>query len=216
VFPAGGLTDYVEALFGRFHYLAPFTVLFLCGLGLPLPEEVALIGSGILLHQEKVRFLPITVMCSAAILLGDSVPYWIGRHWGLAALKGKWVAKILHPERFAKLERRFADHGNWVVFSCRFMPGLRIPAYFVAGTLGMGFFRFLLLDTLGVLVSVPTSIWLGKIFGGSIEMLRSKQKDLHLILGFAVAAILIVVVWRTWKRKKEREVEGGETPPDAL
>lgn len=215
MFPGGGLTDYVEALFGRFHYLAPFTVLFLCGLGLPLPEEVALIGSGILLHQEKVQFLPITIVCSAAILLGDSVPYWIGRHWGLAALKGKWVAKILHPERFAKLERRFAEHGNWVVFSCRFMPGLRIPAYFVAGTLGMSYIRFLVLDSLGVLVSVPISIWFGKIFGGSIELLRGKMKDLHLILAFAVVATLIVVVWRTWKRRRDVREEGGESPPDA-
>ncbi|MFN0007666.1 MAG: DedA family protein, partial [Planctomycetota bacterium] len=205
-FPGNGLTDYVEALFGRFHYLAPFTVLFLCGLGLPLPEEVALIGAGILLYQDSVEFVPITLTCSAAILLGDSVPYWIGRHWGLAALRGKWLSKILHPERFAKLERRFTEHGNWVVFSCRFMPGLRIPGYFVAGTLGMSYWRFLLLDGLGVLVSVPTSIWLGKMFGGSIDMLRRKQKDLHLILAFAVAAILIVVVVRMWRKKRE----GGE------
>jgi len=88
------------------------------------------------------------------------------------------------------------------------MPGLRIPAYFVAGTLGMSFVRFLLLDALGVLISVPASIWLGKIFGGSIDMLRKKQKDLHLILAFAVVALLIVVVWRVWKRKGD----GGDAP----
>jgi membrane protein DedA with SNARE-associated domain len=213
VFPAWtGLTDYVEALFGRFHYLAPFTVLFLCGLGLPLPEEVALLGTGILLYQEKVEFLPVTLVCAAGILLGDSVPYWIGRHWGLAALKGKWAAKILHPERFAKLERRFTDHGNWVIFSCRFMPGLRIPAYFVAGTLGMGYPRFLLLDGLGVLLSVPTSIWLGKIFGGSIDVLGKKQKDLHLILAFAIVTLLIVLIWRAWRRRRDV----GESPPPAV
>jgi membrane protein DedA with SNARE-associated domain len=213
VFPAlSGLPDYVEALFGRFHYLAPFTVVFLCGLGLPLPEEVALIGSGILVYQQKVDFVTITIVCSAAILLGDSIPYWLGRHWGLAALKSRWVAKILHPERFASLERRFTEHGNWVVFSCRFMPGLRIPAYFVAGTLGMGFPRFLLLDTLGVLVSVPVSIWLGKLFGGSIDMLRKTVKDLHLILAFAVLAIAIVFVWRAWRRKREKSP--SSTPSD--
>lgn len=220
MFPGTGLTDYVEALFGRFHYMAPFTVLFLCGLGLPLPEEVALIGAGILLYQDSVKFVPITLVCSAAILLGDSVPYWIGRHWGLAALKGKWAAKILHPERFARLEKRFTDHGNWVVFTCRFMPGLRIPGYFVAGTLGMSYWRFLLLDGLGVLISVPTSIWLGKLFGGSIDMLQKKQKGLHLILGFAVAAVVIVVVVRSWRKKRAREeavadaLEGSPDPAD--
>jgi membrane protein DedA with SNARE-associated domain len=217
VFPAwSGLADYVTALFGRFHYLAPFTVLLLCGLGLPLPEEVTLIGSGILLYQGKVDFVQITVVCSAAILIGDSIPYWLGRHWGLAALKSRLAAKILHPERFGKLERRFSLHGNWVVFSCRFMPGLRIPAYFVAGTLGMGFPRFLLLDVLGVLISVPASIWLGRIFGGSIDMLRKTVKDLHFILGFAVFAMTAIVIWRAWKRRREGPGDPSASPPTAI
>lgn len=218
LFPGGGLTDYVNALFGRFHYLAPFVVLFLCGLGLPLPEEVALIGSGILLYQDKVEFYRITAVCSAAILLGDLVPFWLGRHWGLAALKSRLVAKILHPERFATLERRFSAHGNWVVFSCRFMPGLRIPAYFVAGTLRMSFARFLLLDFAGVLISVPVSIWLGRLFGGSIDEMRKKSKDLHLILGFVVFAIVAIIVWRAWRRRREAQTEelppGGPLPGD--
>jgi membrane protein DedA with SNARE-associated domain len=198
-----GLSDYVSELIGRFHYMAPFTILLLCGLGLPLPEEVALVGAGILLYQEKVEFTTITAVCSAAILLGDSIPYWLGRNWGIAALRSPVISKVLHPERFATLERRFTAHGNWVVFSCRFMPGLRIPAYFVAGTLRMGFARFLLLDVLGVAISVPTSIWLGRIFGGSIDDLKKKTKDLHLILAFAVFALAVVFIWRAWRRKRD-------------
>lgn len=211
VLPAwSGLADYVTELIARFHYIAPFTVLFLCGLGLPIPEEVALIGSGIILYQGKVEFLPIVLVCSAAILLGDSIPYWLGRNWGLAALRKPIVSKILHPERFAKLERRFEAHGNWVIFSCRFMPGLRIPAYFMAGTLKMGFARFLLLDVLGVAISVPVSIWFGKVFGDSIEQLTKKIKELNHVLAFAIVAILVVIVWRAWWRKR-----GGEpkSPP---
>jgi membrane protein DedA with SNARE-associated domain len=211
VFPAwSGLTDYVTELIGRFHYLAPFTILFLCGLGLPMPEEVALVGAGILLYQEKVDFTTITAVCSAAILLGDSIPYFLGRNWGLAALRSPVVSKILHPERFATLERRFAAHGNWVVFSCRFMPGLRIPAYFVAGTLKMGFPRFLLLDVLGVAISVPVSIWFGKVFGDSIEQLTHRVKELNHILAFAVFAILVIVGWRAWWKRRDK---GPKEPP---
>ena len=206
-----GLADYVTDLIGRFHYLAPFTVLFLCGLGLPIPEEVALIGSGITLHQEKVEFLPIVLVCSAAILLGDSIPYWLGRNWGLAALRKPIVSKVLHPERFASLERRFEAHGNWVVFSCRFMPGLRIPAYFIAGTLKMGFARFILLDLLGVAISVPVSIWFGKLFGDSIEELTKKIKELNHILAFTIVAILAVVGWRAWRRRRDEPPK----PPEA-
>ena len=35
------MEGWVLGTFGRFHYLAPFLVLFLCGVGLPLPEFAA-------------------------------------------------------------------------------------------------------------------------------------------------------------------------------
>jgi membrane protein DedA with SNARE-associated domain len=199
-----GVSEFLEGLFGRFHYLAPFTFLMLCGIGLPLPEEVALIGSGLLLHQGKVEFIRITLVCSSAILLGDSIPFVLGRAYGLAALRSRWAAKVLHPERFATLERRFKSHGNWAVFTCRFLPGLRIPGYFVAGTLRMSYARFLLLDGLGVLISVPTSIWLGKLFGASIEELRHKMHSLHLWLAFGVISLLITMYVRARMRKRDR------------
>ena len=42
--------------------------------------------------------------------------------------------------------RRFEAHGNWATFFCRFVAGIRIPGYFVAGTMGMTYRRFLLLE----------------------------------------------------------------------
>lgn len=200
------LTDY----FQKFHYVGPFTILFLCGLGFPLPEEVTLIASGIMLYQRQVDFLAITVLCSAAILLGDSIPYWLGRHYGLAALRTRWVAKILHPERFAMLERRFLEHGNRAIFTCRFLPGLRIPSYFVAGTLRMSYARFMLLDSLGVLISVPTSILLGKWFGGSVDQLRHYVHDLHLWLAFGVVSIVLIIFVRSRMRKRASAATGKD------
>jgi membrane protein DedA with SNARE-associated domain len=198
-----GLWESLSGYFGRFHYLAPFAVLFLCGLGLPLPEEVALIGSGILLAQQKVEAVPIILVCSVAILLGDSIPFWLGRRYGLAALRARWVARILHPERFAALERRFAQRGNWAIFTCRFLPGLRIPGYFVAGTLGMNYGRFLLLDSLGVLISVPASILLAAVVGGTFEEISREVHGLHMWLLFALVSLLVIMFVRGWMRRRE-------------
>lgn len=206
------LTELFEGFFSRFNYLAPFTVLILCGLGAPLPEEVALIGSGLLLHQGEVEFVKVTLVCSSAILLGDSLPFWLGRRYGLSALKHRWVARVMPPDRVARTERRFAEHGNWVVFTCRFLPGIRIPGYFFAGTMGMSFGRFMLLDSLGVLISVPTSIWLGKLFGESVEMLQKRFDQLHLVLAFLVVSILLIVAGRAWivRREKRSKDEASE------
>lgn len=196
-----------DGFFTRFNYLAPFTVLILCGLGAPFPEEVALLGSGLLLYKGEVDFLPITLVCSTAILLGDSLPFWLGRKYGMAALKRRWVRRILHPERIAILERRFVEHGNWVTFTCRFLPGVRIPGYFFAGTMRMTYPRFLLLDGLGVLISVPTSIWIGKLFGQSVERLQERFDQLHLALAFTVVTIILVLFLRSRNRVRERQVE---------
>lgn len=201
--------DLIADALGRFNYLAPFTVLFLCGVGLPIPEEVTLIGAGLLLHAGEVGFLPITAVCSAAILLGDSVPYWIGRRWGLQALQVRWVGKLLHPERFARLQKRFEEHGQWATFGFRFVMGLRIPGYFMAGMLGMGYARFLVLDALGVLITVPVSIWLGSLFGDQVDRLHATMGRFHLVLAFVVVlAVALMLVWR-WRARSRPEGAGS-------
>jgi membrane protein DedA with SNARE-associated domain len=202
--------SFLQSLFTEHIYLAPFMVLLLCGLGLPLPEEVTLIGSGLLVYQGRADFLTISVVCSVAILLGDSAPYFLGRRYGSNALKIGWVRRILHPERFALLEKRFAEHGNWAIFTCRFLPGIRIPGYFTAGTLRMGYGRFIVLDTLGVLISVPLSIYLGKLFGDSIERLEKSMENFHLILGFAIVSLVLIMYVRGRGRHREREVQAVE------
>ncbi len=200
---------FLSEFFGDYGYLAAFTVLLLCGVGLPLPEEVTLIGSGILLYRGEVDFLPITIVCSVAILLGDSFPFWLGRRYGTSALRLKWVSKVLRPERFARLRTRFDEYGSWAVFGCRFFAGIRIPGYFVAGTMGMRYSRFILLDALGVLISVPISIYLGKMFGGQVDRLKDTVHDIHLILAFLAVSLILIMLLRLRLRTRPEGAKNG-------
>ena len=204
--------EWLASFFGDFGYLAPFVVLLLCGLGLPLPEEVSLIGAGVLVHRGEVDYLLITLVCSAAILIGDSIPFWLGRRYGLAALRIKWVTKVVHPERFARLQKRFEHHGNWATFVCRFFAGVRIPGYFVAGMMGMSYPRFLALDALGVVISVPISIWLGRLFATQMDELHAKMEDFHLILGFLAVSLALIILLRTLAKRASK---GREGPPSS-
>ena len=212
------LSASAQEIFQQFTYLGPFLVLLLCGMGLPLPEEVTLIGSGILVSQGRADFLLISLTCSAAILLGDLMPFFLGRHYGKSVLRIPFIARILHPERFSRVERRFLEHGNWATFLCRFLPGVRIPGYFVAGTMGMKFWRFLLLDGLGVLISVPLSIHVGHLFGNQMDRLQATMQSLHLVLGFLVVALVIILIVTTRKLrmatpKTSRRCADVELPP---
>ena len=215
--PAVEIMDLFTEVSGDFHYVAPFVVLLLCGMGLPLPEEVTLIGAGLLVYQEKVAFGPVVLVCAAAILLGDSIPYWLGRHWGPGALRIRAVRRVLHPERIARLERKFEEHGNWATFVCRFLPGIRLPGYFVSGTMGMKYPRFLLVDGLGVAISVPLSVHVGRLFGDSVDELHRMNSDLHLVLAFvALTLVLVIVVRARWRRPGRSGRDKDDGPPRDL
>jgi len=187
------LKQLVDTYIGQFHYLGPLVVLLLCGVGLPIPEEAVLLPCGALVQEGVVQFWTISAVCSGAILLGDSAPYWAGRVWGMRALQNRFVRKVLHPERFAKFEARFERHRTWATFVLRFLPGLRIPGYFVVGTLRMSYPRFLLLDGLGVLISVPTSIWFGGLLGVEIKRLLGGQGRAEVLIGLLAAAIALAI-----------------------
>lgn len=212
-FTAAGIAE----IFVRGPYLGPWLLLMLCGLGAPLPEEAALIPAGVMLAdpENHLNFLHMTLVCASAILLGDSLPFLLGKRYGLAILKLRWVSKVLHPERFAAFERRFAEHGNWAIFTCRFLPGLRIPGYFIAGTLKMSYVRFLLLDSTGILLSVPTSIfaakWVTQKFGEA-----QAQRTVHeFMLWVAVAVVLAVIafVWVRAVRRRRAAARAASQPP---
>src|SRR5262245_66560387 len=103
------LAAQIQQIAGDFAYMGPFVGLLCCGVGLPLPEEAFLMTAGVLLFREQVEFVRITLLCSAAILMGDSLPFWLGRRYGMRALEMRWVARLLHPERFQRFRRRFDE-----------------------------------------------------------------------------------------------------------
>jgi membrane protein DedA with SNARE-associated domain len=199
---APGILDRVIEFFGEFGYWGPLLLLLACGLGLPLPEELSLIGSGVLLHGGYVGFWQVTTVCMVAILGGDSVPFLLGRRYGLSLLRIGWISRVLHPERFAKFEKRYASHRNLAVFSCRFVAGLRMPGYFLAGAMGTSYWRFLLLDSIGALLTVPTSIYLGKLLGDQRDRLAKEVHQMHLFVLYGVIAVLLYLLVRAWRKRR--------------
>ncbi len=212
---SSGLFDY----FSEFGYLAPFTVLLMCGFGFPVPEEVTMLGSGFLLYEGRVEALPVVGVCFLATLMGDSVPYWLGRLWGQRALKYKIVRRVLHAERLRALEERFERNGVRAVFVCRFLPGLRLPAWFTAGTLGMSYPRFIATDAAGAALMTPLFVYLGYASGEKIAELKDTVENLHQILGFVILGLLIafsVHIYFGKRGSKRAPMEDGGAAEEPL
>ncbi|QDU68663.1 DedA family protein [Engelhardtia mirabilis] len=194
------LSTFAQDWIAQYGYLGPFVVLVLCGFGLPLPEELSLIGAGLLIHEGH-DYWTMLVVCLAGVLLGDAVPYTVGRVWGPEALRLRFVRRLIHPRRFRRLERRFQAHRNWAIFSCRFFPGLRWPSYFLAGSMRMKVGHWLTLDAAGALIQVPVALYLGLLFGQNVERLRSELETFQIV---AAAVVFVVVIAYLIRRRHRR------------
>lgn len=186
----------------QFIYAGIFLILFLCGLGWPIPEELTLLTGGFFVHMGVLRFYPTLAIGFFGILGGDLAIYSIGRKWGQDLLNHWLFRKIITEKRSERGRQFFRDHGNKTVFIARFISGFRVAAFFAAGTMGVKLGKFLLLDFLGALILVPPLILLGYYFGASIGWMSQLITRIDFLLKiFVVLAGAAILSYYLWKRK---------------
>jgi membrane protein DedA with SNARE-associated domain len=191
--------------FTGYGYLAVFVVLLLCGFGLPIPEDITLVAGGIIsgLGFANVHFMALIGMLG--VLTGDGAMFMLGRKLGRRVLRFRPVARILTPARFRGVQQKFSRYGHWVLFVARFLPGLRSPIFITAGmTRRVPFWRFLLLDGLAALISVPIWVYMGYVGAANRDVLltwvhRGQAGLLSVVvLGALVGGFLF---WRSHRAK---------------
>ncbi len=192
----------------EYPYVFIFGILILCGLGLPIPEEVILISAGYLSasNPEIVDPRVVVGVCAFSILAGDSVPFFLGRLFGPKLLRLRIMRTWMHTERLAAFDRWFRRHGNKTIFVARFLTGIRVPTFFAAGSMRVGIGKFLLMDGLGAVLSSLILVWVGNHFSTevdtAIEWVRTTERGLLIVIGGAVAVALIWLWHRQRRRKK--------------
>jgi len=165
------LVGLISAYIEHFTYLGLFVVLMLCGLGMPIPEDVALLAGGYLAHRGITRY-PITLAVSLlGVVAGDNSLFFLGRRFGTGLVRYFTLAWPGRQQQIERIEHFMRRHGARAVFYARFLAGLRALIYLSAGSFGVRPAVFLLYDLLGALISVPIVVTLGYIFGKQIEMM---------------------------------------------
>lgn len=194
------MTDF---FLGNWSYLGLILILVLTGAGLPLPEEVPVIAAGVLSSLGQMNPWLAFLSCVIGALAGDTVMYWLGRHFGRSILREQsWWAKIIHPEREARIERLVKNHGLKVLFLSRFLVGIRAPVYVAAGILHIPYRRFILMDLLCATAVVGLFFGVSYWFGEAItKWIRDAE---YVATGLVALTILTAVIyfWRRHKRKK--------------
>jgi membrane protein DedA with SNARE-associated domain len=207
------LLQIVDQTSGVFSYGIVFVVLLLCGLGVPLPEDISLILGGYLVHDGKAQLALMMATGFLGILLGDTIIFLAGRRIGsqIGNKPQGFFARIVTPEKRARVEGLFHRHGEKIVLLARFMPGVRAVTFFTAGSVRMKYRRFVLFDGLAALVSAPVFVWLGYRFGGELEVLidNVRRGQTRVVVGL-FTLVVSYVGYLLWKRRREKALADAE------
>jgi membrane protein DedA with SNARE-associated domain len=186
------------------------TVLFLSGLGFPLPEDIPLSLAGFTTFRadrdvfQPGSFAVAFVIVTIPILLGDVIAYSLGRRYGFGLRnRFRFLARAISESRMARAQRWFDHYGAFTIFLGRQVAGVRFVTFYMAGTMRVQLKKFVFFDFLGCLVSVPVWLSLGALASHyGEEWLHSVAQKVG--GGFALVALLafalLFLVARTRKK----------------
>jgi membrane protein DedA with SNARE-associated domain len=202
------LAGLVSAYIQHFTYAGLLVVLVLCGMGLPIPEDVVLLAGGFLVHRGLIQY-PITILVAlVGVVAGDNSLFFLGRRFGTGLVAYLGIGRPRSQRQIDRLKRFMERHGHRAIFYARFIAGLRALVYLTAGSFGVKPLRFFLYDLAGAVISVPVVITLGYLFGNELEVVLHYIGGLEKLVWVVLGLSLAVIAMRMLMFTRER----GETP----
>ena len=190
-------------------YLALLGAIWIASVGVPIPEDIALLAGGFACYLEKAEVLPMILVAMFAVLSGDLFIFYLGHRWAANLLEHKFAQKLATPDRVAKLRVKFHEHQLKTIFVGRFLPGVRALVFLTAGAMKISVWKFLLMNGMAAAISVPLFVVLGFVFGHSYDKLKEHVADAKHIAIFVVIGIGIMwILWLAYSRSARiRETE---------
>ncbi len=198
----------LQGVVEQFTYLGIFAVLVLGSLGVPIPEEMAIIAAAVLSHEGLARWWLVLPVCLLGVLSGDMVLYWVGRHWGANVLNWRVVRLVLTRKREQWLKAAYRRHALKTVVTARHVMGLRAAVFLTAGMARVPFWKFVVADAGAAALGVPLGFGLAYFFTDQITAIAA---DVHRVerwlalAGLLGLLVVLVISARRWYRRIERE-----------
>jgi membrane protein DedA with SNARE-associated domain len=204
-FPYPTLLMNLVSLMARHGYALTFALLFAEAMGLPFPAAIALVAAGAAVAAHAVSGPFVVVTAISALLLGDSVQFWMGRYMGWGLL-GFLCQVSINPETcILRSAESFYKRGKVTLIIAKFIPGVNTMAAPLAGSMKMRFRQFLQLDTAGASLYAISYLAIGFVSRDFLAaILRGFQAagramEAVLLLAVAVYAIYRIVQYRKHK-----------------
>ena len=198
-------------------------VLIATGFGLPTPEESWLMLAGFTTWLSTggefvwYMFFPVLVLCCIGNVIGDLVPYFMGRKWGLGVRERfKFIKKSITDKRLARVQGWFDNYGLWTVFFGRLLTGVRLVTFVMAGTMKVKWWKFALVDFASNMLSTPLWLFLGVLVaqhGREYADEMSKQLSIY-VLEVAGGMLVCVAIYYVIKSRRRSAREAAAPAPE--
>jgi len=206
----------VQSFVEQFTYLGVFLVLLAGSLGLPIPEEMAIVAAGVMSHEGLIAPWWGLGVCVFGVLSGDVMLYWTGRNGGERVVNLRVVRFLLTPAREQRLKEAYRRHAIKTIMTARHLMGLRAAAFLTAGIARVPFWKFLLADAGAAMVGVPFSFGLAYFFTDRIKAIYDNVHRVERWVGLVVlilAAAAVVLVVRRRQRPVVHELLDPQVAP---
>lgn len=193
---------FLSQLEGFTAYSAIVGLLLICGLGVPLPEDITLIAAGILSALGSISMPGAIAAGLLGVLAGDAFLYTVGRIYGRRAFNLPIIRSIMTPRRITMAERKILRNSHFICFTARFLPGLRSPIFLMSGIMGVRPLVFYGLDGFAALISVPVWVFVGHWVGENLDMAMKVAERVQ--LSFAAAVAVLFAGYFLFRRYRKR------------
>lgn len=192
------------AAYGVWTYAILFLVIFAeTGLVIApfLPGDSLLFAAGTFAALGSLDPWWLTILLSAAAILGDSLNYALGKYIGPRAFQNP-NSRIFRKEYLDRTHRFYERYGGRTIIIARFVPIVRTFAPFVAGIGTMSYGRFMSFNVTGGIGWVAILVWTGYLFG-NIPFVR-RNFGLVVIAIIILSTVPIALEWlKHWRAKKK-------------
>ncbi|MEQ1665555.1 MAG: DedA family protein [Bdellovibrionales bacterium] len=208
------LVTYLSGFSGISAYAAILGILLVCGLGVPIPEDITLVTAGILAALKSISLAGAILVGFIGVLLGDCILFFLGRRFGYRIFTLPLFRKIFNEKQIQLARSKVLTNSKLICFTARFLPGLRAPIYLTAGIMGVHPLVFLALDSLAALISVPVWVYVGWYFGSNLDdALSFAVKTQKYIVSTVIIILCIFVLKKFYQSRKEKEILAKTEPP---
>lgn len=181
--------------------MAIFVAFILCGIGLHLSEDFILIPAGIAVvgaggaaagEVNWALFTEFAVAAWAGIVLGDIGWVWICRHFGTRLMGSRRVRRFIGPRTLCEVKHQMDVRGAWALLAARFIPGARTPMITVSGLMHLAWWKILLVEMGGVVLTAPAQMLIGVGVAKVGSQFESAAHRWMLYIGATLAVIVLM------------------------